>query len=81
MSDPYLEKIGREKELSQEILKLREEIKNLKADDAKEGVEAFIDKRNPNWKNNIEKKLDKSKSFQVDSVHGYSMLILSLIHI
>ena len=26
-------------------------IKNLKADDAKEGVEAFINKRNPNWKN------------------------------
>ena len=32
MSDPYLAKIGREKELSQEILKLREEIKNLKAE-------------------------------------------------
>ena len=26
-------------------------IKNLKADDAKEGVEAFINKRNPSWKN------------------------------
>jgi len=32
MSDPYLAKIGREKELSQEILKLREEVKNLKAE-------------------------------------------------
>ena len=32
MSDPYIAKIGREKELSQEILKLREEIKNLKAE-------------------------------------------------
>ena len=32
MSDPYLAQIGREKELSQEILKLREEVKNLKAE-------------------------------------------------
>ena len=31
--------------------------------------------KNPNWKNNIEKNLDKSESFQVDSVDGYSMLI------
>ena len=32
MSDPYLAQIGKEKELSKEILKLREEIKNLKAE-------------------------------------------------
>ena len=32
MSEQYLAQIGREKELSQEILKLREEIKNLKAE-------------------------------------------------
>ena len=32
MSDTYLAQIGKEKELSQEILKLREEIKNLKAE-------------------------------------------------
>ena len=32
MTDPYLTQIGREKVLSQEILKLREEIKNLKAE-------------------------------------------------
>ena len=31
--------------------------------------------KNPNWKNNLEKNLNKSKSFQVDSVDGYSMLI------
>ena len=30
MSDPYLAQIGKEKELSKEILLLREEIKNLK---------------------------------------------------
>ena len=26
-------------------------IKNLKAEDAREGIEAFLIKRNPNWKN------------------------------
>ena len=26
-------------------------IKNLKADDAKEGISAFVNKRDPKWKN------------------------------
>jgi 1,4-dihydroxy-2-naphthoyl-CoA synthase len=26
-------------------------IKNLKAEDAKEGIDAFINKRKPDWKN------------------------------
>ena len=31
--------------------------------------------KNPNWKNIIEKNLDKSKPFKVDSIDGYSMLL------
>jgi len=26
-------------------------IENLKAEDAREGIDAFLTKRNPNWKN------------------------------
>ena len=32
MSDPYLAQIEKEKKLSQEIVSLREEVKNLKAE-------------------------------------------------
>ena len=56
---PYVLKMGKETFYKQLDMDLEEAyeyatermIKNLKADDAKEGIDAFINKRKPDWKN------------------------------
>ena len=56
---PYVLKMGKETFYKQLDMDLEEAyeyatermIKNLKAEDAKEGIDAFINKRKPDWKN------------------------------
>jgi len=56
---PYVLKMGKETFYKQLDMDLEEAyeyatermIKNLKAEDAREGIDAFLTKRNPNWKN------------------------------